>query len=290
MLRLTAQELIHPQLETEFYYHRKLQYWTIVHDHEDFYECFLITEGSVYHLVNGVKQLLTEGELVFIRPADVHSYERFGDEEVELLNINFRTSMMEETFAYLGEGFEPARLIDPALPPRCSLMPEQVAWLIGQYERISTINADHKAAIRSAARGLLTQLLVQHFAPPRAENHPDAPRWLNELLAKACKRECVTEGIGAFYRLAPYSPEHVCREMRKYFGLTPTEWLNEQRLLHAALLLKQGETAIVDIGLDCGYSSLSYFYKVFAARFAMTPARYRKLHRRTAIPARQTGY
>ncbi|MBP3964632.1 AraC family ligand binding domain-containing protein [Paenibacillus lignilyticus] len=108
MLRLSADGLIDAEFETEFYYHRKLQYWTIVHDHEDFYECFLITEGSVYHLVNGVKQLMTEGMFTFIRPTDTHSYERYGDEEVELLNINFRSSMVEEAFAYLGEGFNQA--------------------------------------------------------------------------------------------------------------------------------------------------------------------------------------
>ncbi|SFT13929.1 AraC family transcriptional regulator [Paenibacillus sp. BC26] len=286
MLRLTAEGLIDAELETEFYYHRKLQYWTIVHDHEDFYECFLITEGSVYHLVNGVKQLMTEGMFTFIRPTDIHSYERYGDEEVELLNINFRSSMVEEAFAYLGEGFHQRRLTGPLLPPQCTLSPEQAAWLIGQYERINAINTDNKPAIRSAARGLLIGLLVQHFTPPPSDVHPGAPKWLNELLGQVGTRAHLVEGTGALYRLAPYSQEHVCREMRKHLGITPTEWMNEQRLQHAAVLLKQEEGSILNIGLDCGYSSLSYFYKMFSARFAMTPAKYRKLNRKTAIPVR----
>ncbi|MBM7568530.1 helix-turn-helix domain-containing protein [Paenibacillus sacheonensis] len=283
MLHLKADELIDPELETMFYYHRKLNYWTIVHDH-DFYECFLITDGRVHHIVNGVRQLLTEGTLLFIRPHDTHSYERVGEEEAELLNINFRSSMMEQALAYLGEGFSAERLTDAELPPQCTLSREDAAWLIRQYERIQTGAAEGNRQVRSAARGMLIELLDRFFGPPGASSRPDAPAWLNQLLERMKDKSMLAEGVEAFYRLTSYSPEHACRVMKKHYGVSPTDWINDQRLAYAALLLTQGEASILAISLECGYGSLSYFYKTFADRFKQTPAHYRRTHRKTAIP------
>lgn len=289
MLHLRAEDLMDPELETEFFYHRKLEYWTIVHDHEDFYECFLMTSGRVYHIVNGARQLLTERMLVFIRPQDVHSYERVGEEEAALLNINFRVSLMEHAFAYLGEGFAARRLKEAPLPPACTLTREDAAWVMRQYERIHSGSAADKATVRSAARGMLTELLDRFFGPSGPNSRPDAPDWLNALLDQMNDKALLAEGVDAFYRLTTYTPEHACREMKKHYGLTPTDWVNEQRLAYAAFLLKQSENAILDICMECGYSSLSYFYKMFAKRFGQTPSRYRKTNRKTAIPVAMPG-
>lgn len=283
MLLLTADSLIDPDLETTFYFHRKLKYWTIVH-HHDFYECFLVKEGSVYHIVNGERQLLREGALVFVRPHDVHSYERYEEEEVELLNINFRSRLIDHALDYLGAGFGKERLLSPALPPACTVSAEEAAWLMQQNERIQSANPGKKAEVRSLARGFLIELLTRYFGPVSSPGHPDAPAWLNELLDQMRRKINFVEGVSACYRLAPYSMEHVCREMKKHLGVTPTEWVNEQRMVHAAYLLKHSEADILDISMDCGYSSLSYFYKMFLRRFAATPAQYRKNNRKSAIP------
>ncbi|UVI29756.1 helix-turn-helix domain-containing protein [Paenibacillus spongiae] len=281
MLNLKVEDLIDPELETAFFYHRKLKYWTITHDH-DFYECFLVTEGTVYHVVNGVRQTLRAGTLVFIRPHDVHSYERYENEEVELLNINFRVSMMHSAFAYLGEGIDSAGLTEAALPPSRLLGTEDMRAILRYYERIGGAYPGNKAEARAFARSMLTAIL-QLLVPARQDSGPDVPGWLNELLAEMRKRERFAEGTAAFYRLAPYTVEHVCREMKKHFGITPTEWINEQRLSYAALSLAHSEAGILDICMDCGFSSLSYFYKTFAKRFGSTPAQYRA-KQMTAIP------
>lgn len=283
MIKLLEETLIDPGLETHFHYHRKLNYWTIAHVH-DFYEIFLITDGTVCHIANGHKQVLREGALVFIRPDDCHSYERHEGREVELLNINFRRSLMDRAFGYLGEEFGPDRLTMPALPPARTLTPQDTAWILRQFERIPTADAGHADEIRLSARAFLIDVLARYFGPAALTRHPEAPAWLNDLLDGMRKREHFAEGISAFYRLAPYSAEHVCREMKKHLGMTPTEWVNEQRVAHAAYLLRHGESDILDISLDCGFGSLSYFYKIFALRYASTPAQYRKKYLKTAIP------
>ncbi len=283
MIKLLEETLIDPDLETHFHYHRKLNYWTIAHDH-DFYEIFLITDGSVCHIANGHRKVLREGALVFVRPEDCHSYERHEGKEVGLLNINFRRSLMDRAFGYLGEEFGADRLTTPALPPSRTVSPLDTAWFMRQFERIQTADAEHADEIRLSARGFLVEVLFRYFGPAAPSRHPEAPAWLNDLLDGMRQRDNFAEGIAAFYRLAPYSVEHVCREMKKHLGMTPTEWVNDQRVAHAAYLLRHSESDILDISMDCGFSSLSYFYKIFALHYAATPAQYRRKHLRTAIP------
>jgi AraC-like DNA-binding protein len=70
------------------------------------------------------------------------------------------------------------------------------------------------------------------------------------------------------------------RECRRCFGscmnLSPVDYLNKFRIRKSAeRLLKTGDS-VLDIGLDCGFSSNSYFGKTFREEMGCTPKEYRK--------------
>jgi AraC family cel operon transcriptional repressor len=46
----------------------------LLHGH-DFYEIFITVNKKIVHMVNGEKQHLAVGSMVFVRPDDIHSYE-----------------------------------------------------------------------------------------------------------------------------------------------------------------------------------------------------------------------
>jgi len=284
MIRLRAKELIAPHLEAHFHYHQKLKYWTTVHDH-DFYECFFIVEGSVIHIVNGARQLLGRGALVFIRPRDVHSYEKYEEHEVELLNINFQAKMVREALAYLGDGFRPERLVKDGQPLTVQLSSGETSGLLDKYGAIAAIPPSRTEDIRTAARMLLMFILSEHFCPadPKIEQ-TTAPKWLQELQLQMREKENTAAGLEALYRLSKVSPEHLSRTIRRHLGKTPTEWINDMRLEHAAYLLGHSNIEILTVAMEYGFNNLSHFYKRFKDRYGMSPGKYRSLHRKTAIP------
>ena len=59
-------------------------------------------------------------------------------------------------------------------------------------------------------------------------------------------------------------------------GRTFKELLLEKRLSKAAQLLRETRLTTQDIILAVGYENTSYFYRVFRARFGVTPKDYRK--------------
>ncbi len=94
-------------------------------------------------------------------------------------------------------------------------------------------------------------------SPPHWEDKPAVG-----AMAKACGLSVTT-----FTTLT----KHLC-------GETPAHRILSHRLEHAATLLRQNpERSILDIALDCGFSSSQYFATCFARRHKMSPVAWRKL-------------
>lgn len=76
---------------------------------------------------------------------------------------------------------------------------------------------------------------------------------------------------------------HLCvRECQRTFSsvlhMTPKQYLQNRRISAAAELLFRTDIPVIDIGLQCGFESPSYFSKVFKAMMGMSPGAYRKQH------------
>jgi len=67
------------------------------------------------------------------------------------------------------------------------------------------------------------------------------------------------------------SPEHLSRQFKRDFGLSPSSYLHQLRVAEATLRLSLGEE-IIDISQEVGYNDLSRFYKQFKKSTGTSPA------------------
>ncbi len=72
------------------------------------------------------------------------------------------------------------------------------------------------------------------------------------------------------------SPHHFCRSFKKYYGVSPVEYLRKRRLTVAAKRLLQERENILDVALDLQFGSQQAFTRAFKSYFNKTPARYRR--------------
>ncbi|MGH2559654.1 MAG: helix-turn-helix domain-containing protein, partial [Thermomicrobiales bacterium] len=63
-------------------------------------------------------------------------------------------------------------------------------------------------------------------------------------------------------------------------------FVNDLRLERAALLLRTTTQEITEIAAECGFDSLSYFYRLFGRRFGASPRAFRVHARRAVVPER----
>lgn len=66
------------------------------------------------------------------------------------------------------------------------------------------------------------------------------------------------------------SHEHLTRQFKKDFGISPSAYLHQIRVADASFRLTQGE-AIIEVSGDVGYNDLSRFYKQFRKSTRQSP-------------------
>ena len=76
-------------------------------------------------------------------------------------------------------------------------------------------------------------------------------------------------------QLIDVSQFHFGRLFKQSLGLSPYQYLLQQRVERAKKLLKQTDKPIVDIALDCGFNSHSHLSQKFRQLTGMTPKAYR---------------
>ncbi|GAB4253245.1 MAG: hypothetical protein Kow00109_28900 [Acidobacteriota bacterium] len=243
-----------------------------LHDH-DFAEVFFILAGRALHDVNGKLQELTEGDVVFIRPADRHGL-RTPSGAYQLFNLAFPAEVLDELVrkypTRLGDLWSEdgiPRKVRPAVDLRSELEP----WI----ERLLTAPRD------ALPRDRFLLELLSWLEARAANDNLEGPLWLVQGLRRMREPEFLVEGVPRLVELCGRSPEHVARTMRRYLNCSPTEFVNALRLERAELLLLTTSMRVTEIAFECGFENLPYFYRLFQKRNGVSPGRFRRFRRRS---------
>ena len=76
---------------------------------------------------------------------------------------------------------------------------------------------------------------------------------------------------------AGISPMRFSRLMKRFFGLTPSQYITKIRIAAASVLLRETDQPVTDIALACGYYDHSAFTRVFRKIVGVTPTQFREL-------------
>jgi AraC family transcriptional regulator len=75
--------------------------------------------------------------------------------------------------------------------------------------------------------------------------------------------------------LLSMSPFHFGRMFKQSMGISPHQYVIQQRLERAKYLLRHSDRAIIDIALDCGFNSHSHLSKQFRKVVGVSPKTFR---------------
>ena len=74
---------------------------------------------------------------------------------------------------------------------------------------------------------------------------------------------------------ARLAPHRFARLLKRFFGLTPSQFIAKTRMAAASRLLRETEHAVADIALACGFYDHSAFTRAFRAVTGVTPTQFR---------------
>ena len=85
-------------------------------------------------------------------------------------------------------------------------------------------------------------------------------------------------------RRAKLAPSKLARLLRRFFALTPSQFVTRTRLEVASRLLRESDRPVADIAQDCGFYDHSAFSRAFHSAMGVTPSAYRETTRKAPLP------
>ena len=262
-----------------------------MHRH-NYVEIMYMCSGKTVHSMEGRPPLtLQAGELLFLNQNAAHGVDRAGEEDVGV-NFIVLPQFFDYALALIGmdnvlgkfllSGLRQSGGELSCLHFRVSHVPtvqnlvENLVW--------SLVHPQPNARrINQATMGvLLLQLLNYTEDLEEASGNGAVLSALREI-EENYRTADLTRLAGELHVSLPYLSAAVHRAT----GRTFKELLLEKRLSKAAQLLRETRLTTQDIILAVGYENTSYFYRVFRARFGVTPKEYRRQQGGNFLPQAQ---
>ena len=248
-----------------------------LHSH-DFYEIFLTLSDNLIHNINGKKEVLKRGTLVFIRKEDTHCYVHTFNENVSFINISFTEDVLNELFHYLSEGFSSNELLLPQHPPCVVLNEADIRWFQKQIETLNTTSSYNIPLLKYRCRVLLGKIFTRYFSQIIGTDTDDShiPYWLSQLNNEMQKLDNFSQPPEHMVQMSGKCRAYLGRVMKQYYGKTIPDYINELRLNYWANSLLTSDTPIIEICYECGFENVGYAYSLFKKRYGVPPLQYRK--------------
>jgi AraC-like DNA-binding protein len=240
----------------------------------DFHVVMLFGAGPVRHMVDFSEYEATAGDLLWIRPGQVHRFSRTGGYRGTALTMQpgfLPRSTVETTGLYRYD-------LPPLLRPDAAQLAglqAALAQLRREYEDAATLPLSlHTAVLRHTLTAFLLRLA--HLA---ASSAPALPRRTDStftLFRDAVERDFATNhSVSAYADALGYSRRTLVRAVRAATGETPKAFIDKRVVLEAKRLLAHTELPIGRVGAAVGFPDAANFSKFFHMHTDRTPAAFR---------------
>lgn len=237
------------------------------HSHT-FCEFICVLSGACEHVINGENRKMSVGDAVLLRPEDCHFFEnQLPATDVFALSV---VSMHFEAFL-TAYAIEKSSIFD-SNAPLCFKIPND------EFERFKRLlkltvfgNSDERTVNCRLALGEITGFILKSSKPST-----QIPKELLKIVSEMQTPENIKEGMSALLRISHFSRSHLARLTATHLKQTPSEFINSLRLKRAADMLRATELPVEFISSECGFSSYSYFCRIFKEKYRTTPSHFRR--------------
>ncbi len=250
------------------------------HSH-DFIEMVYMLSGSTVHIINGNKVTVKEGELLFLGKGAVHEIRPAGERDLAV-NFIILPPFFDRTLNMIGQEETPIRrfIVDSLRDGQnqAGYMHFKVADVVPINNLVEnllyTIQKDmlNKRLINQTTMGLIFMQLL-NYTDHLAQGSKEEDTILK--VYRYIEENYRTATLSEISEMLYYNMHNLSRSIKEKTGSNFTELLQEKRLSQAAYLLKNTEMKVANISQAVGYENVSYFHRIFAEKYGVSPKKYR---------------
>lgn len=248
-----------------------------IHFHDEI-ELLMIKKGEIICTVGGREYDLLEGDVAFINSRIPHATVTMNGTSSSLVQINLDAFEKDSNKKYLSRFInsnENDILIFKSQDKNTSMLREYLENMIAEYKiKESAYDIYIKANIYNVLAFLYrNNVLIDagcYFDLKTIEKVMPALEYANNHFGS----QISLKAVSSILNLDQY---YFCRLFKKATNSTFTEYLNFVRVCNAEKLLTETTKNIMEVSLDVGFTSVSYFNRTFKKIRNCTPTNYRKI-------------
>ncbi|WP_109028618.1 helix-turn-helix transcriptional regulator [Streptomyces rubrogriseus] len=245
----------------------------------DFHIVMLLTGGPVRHMIDFAEYEASAGDLLWIRPGQVHRFAPEAEYRGTVLTMQpgfLPRATVEATGLYRYD-------LPPLLHPdeaRLAGLTAALDQLRREYEDATTLPLSlHTAVLRHTLSAFLLRLahLAAGSARAARQGRAETPGDSTFILFRdAVERGFATNhSVSAYADALGYSRRTLVRAVRAATGETPKGFIDKRVVLEAKRLLAHTELPIGRVGAAVGFPDAANFSKFFQQHTDQTPAAFR---------------
>ena len=226
----------------------------------------IVGTEKTYPIKQGGLCFIGSNKFHYTLPEDPQAYDRskvfLSDEGLQAVLSLFPRELN------LHEIFHETQLVYTQLEPQEQTAVEQIFHLIHS-------NADDTRYGDTVLKSSFAQLLIYlHRGRSQVVSAPwdiiqNAVEYINSHIAE----DITIDDICQHIHISKY---HFCRKFKQTTGFTVMDYVLKTRIAAAQNLLSGESLSVSDAAQKCGFSSSSYFCRIFKAHTGLSPLQYRK--------------
>ncbi len=249
-------------------------------------ECHWHDEMELFKVGRGTVQVqcgkdcfeAQRGDIVFFNSRELHAAKALDRKEMEFVAVVFSPEVL------CGEESDLCRIkyVAPVMDGRLQvrrIIPREEKGFQKLFEETVELLEGKEPAYELRVRAKLLELfscLVENGETRAEERERASSGAVKEAIDYIHLNYRRQISIGELSRLCHMSDGHFCRMFKRYTFKTPVQYINGVRLSAAMELLSRTDRKVLDIAMDTGFNSLSYFIGVFKENLGCTPTQFRK--------------
>ena len=236
-----------------------------------FWKITYAVEGKSEQITDGVARTLTQSTLLIVKPGAVHQILNYSDKNYKHRDIYVSDDKLRKICANFPDGtYE--KLAETT--PFFTISPitfNYLETLLNHFPVNQDIKNDYLDGIHFTIVANIISLFLASFA--KSYNKPE---WIINLASRTTNIEYLQNTVSYLISDIPYSHGYICREFKKYYGVTLSEYLIKAKIIHSSNLLMDKNLSIIEIAYKLGFSTQSSFIKSFNRYFKVSPGKFRK--------------
>ena len=252
-----------------------------IHVHNDSYEISQIVEGSGNFLIGESPYPFKAGAVYLTKPVQLHcSHANEGHPYIRS-KLAVNAAYLEQVLNALGISTYIDSIFEKDEGQYIPLPPKTANQVDSLFKRM--YEDSQKKAPDTNAKMLLTLIDILLICKSATISTEKEEKPISDpLIFRTIKyinfnisSELTVDIIAKELFISKY---YLCRKFKKYLGISIMKYILNQRLTLAKAQLINSNNKCSDIAMSTGFSSFSYFCRIFKEEEGVSPSTYRKLH------------